>query len=56
MKWGNELMIAIAKIQQAPQSKRAQMIAEAREAYREVQWSSPALRNWAIWAFKEGIK
>ena len=49
-------MIELAKIQQASGAKRAAMIAEARAKFGKVQWSSPALREWARAAFNEGIK
>ena len=56
MSAATELMIAIAKIQQAPSSKRPAMIAEARAKFGKVVWSSPKLREWGRWAFQQGIK
>lgn len=52
----NELMIELAKIQQASGDKRASMVADARVTFGKVVWSSPALREWARWAFQQGIK
>ena len=56
MKSANELMIELAKIQQAQGAKRASMVAEARAKFGKVVWSSPKLREWARAAFNEGIK
>jgi hypothetical protein len=52
----SDLMTILARIQTAPQSKRTDLIAKARGDLSKVQWSSPALREWAIWAWKEGIR
>ncbi len=52
----SDLMTTLARIQTAPQSKRTALIAKARADLSKVQWSSPAMREWAIWAWKEGIK
>ena len=51
----SDLMTTLARIQTAPQSKRTALIAKAKGDLSKVQWSSPALREWSIWAFNEGI-
>lgn len=56
MKYANDLMLTIAKIQQAQGAKRASMVAEARAKFGKVVWSSPGLREWARWSFSQGIK
>ena len=56
MSAATDLMVTLAKIQAAQGAKRASMVAEARAKFGKVQWSSPALRNWARAAFNEGIK
>jgi hypothetical protein len=56
MNGASDLMTTLARIQTAPQSKRTDLIAKARADVSKVQWSSPAMREWAVWAFNEGLK
>jgi hypothetical protein len=56
MNGASDLMTTLARIQTVPQSKRTDLIAKARADVSKAQWSSTALREWAIWAFNEGIK
>ena len=56
MNGASDFMTTLARIQTAPQSKRTDLIAKARADVSKVQWSSPAMREWAVWAWKEGIK
>jgi hypothetical protein len=56
MKGASDLMTTLARIQTAPQSKRTALIAKAKGDLSKVQWSSPAMREWAVWAWKEGIR
>lgn len=56
MSAATDLMLTIAKIQQSQGKQRAQMVVEERAKFGKVVWSSPALREWARWAFREGTK
>ena len=52
----SDLMIDLAKIQQARGAKRKSLLAEARKRWAGAEWSSPALRDWARAAWVEALK
>jgi hypothetical protein len=52
----SDLMTTLARIQNATGTERTALIAKAKGDLSKAQWSSPAMREWSIWAFNEGIK
>ena len=56
MNGASELMTDLARIQNATGTERTALIAKAKGDLVKVQWSSPAMREWARWAIQQGIR
>ena len=51
-----DLMIDLARIQQATGSKRTALLTNARETWRGHVWSNEELARWARWAWTQGVR
>lgn len=51
-----ELLIDLAKIQQARGAKRKSLLAEARKRWAGHQWGSEEMTRWARWSWGEATK
>jgi hypothetical protein len=51
-----ELLVDLARIQQATGAKRTALVAKARERWAGMVWSNEELARWARWAWQQGVR
>jgi hypothetical protein len=51
-----DLMIDLARIQQATGAKRTQLLAKAKQDWSGKVWSNEELVRWARWAWTQGVR
>jgi hypothetical protein len=51
-----DLMIDLARIQQATGSKRTQLLAQAKQDWAGHRWGSEEMTRWARWSWQQGIR